>query len=498
MGVAYLIREVGVAQLVREDMQRWGGGSDDAKGRLEAQIAEAAAHVDAATHRLLTLVREYDQRGYWSQEGFVSCAHWFAKRVGIAVGAAREHVRVAHALERLPLIDTALRTGKVSYSQVRAITRVADENNEAELLTCAKKLSAAELERTVRSLATVKAAIEGTSAPEFVLRQSYVRRVQLPDGRVLLELNLSAEEAAIVLMALDGIVLQWIEAKRRRKRSKPAPDAGDGGGADELVASGEAPAGEAAAEAQPRPPAEGSGPAAVPPRRLARGRAEALVYLAESRLKGESADGGSGKPLEVALFADRETLASTGVAWFADGTAISAETARRLTCSATLVPVSADREGNLLDIGRKSRVPTEKLQAAVVLRDRCCRFPGCGNVGFLDFHHIEHWAEGGPTNLDNLLLLCRRHHVLHHEGRFRCRVEAGQLHFCMPDGSLISAETLDRPGDAGATFNAWLERAYSEGLSKPDADTDTDPEERALAIAALFQASGLDEPEDEE
>jgi len=498
---------MGVAYLVREELQGWAGGRGGAKRQLERQIAEAAAHVDAASHRLLSLVREYDRLGFWKDEGFPSCAHWFAARVGMGVGAAREYVRVANALAALPKIDEALRKGEVSYSQVRAITRGADAENEEALLACARSLSAARLERTVRSVVTAKAAQAGEPAPEHALMQAYLRRTPLPDGWFQIEGVLSADQAAVLFTRLDELLVELIEEGGRARRARQgaaapgdggeaasvAEPAADGWGAAAVPEGGAVEVEEEGTEGvavQPAGPAERPHVSAEIARmseaKRARGRAEALVYLAESR----TPDGRRRKPIDVALFADRETLAGTGVAWFADGTALSAETARRLTCSASMIPVTAGPEGNLLDIGRRSRVPTEKLESAVILRDRCCRFPGCENLAFIDTHHIVHWAQGGPTNLDNLLLLCKRHHTLVHEGGFRCEVDGGQLRFSLPNGEPLTSEPLERPGQVDESFRAWLRENHPAGLARPVPDA-SGPVERVLAIEALYRASGL-------
>ncbi len=106
------------------------------------EIAELAAHLDAATHRLLTLIRRFDEAGGWADQGALSCAHWLSWRIGLELGAAREHVSVARAIADLPLVDDALRQGLVSYSKVRALTRVATPATEASLLEMARSSTA--------------------------------------------------------------------------------------------------------------------------------------------------------------------------------------------------------------------------------------------------------------------------------------------------------------------------------------------------------------------
>jgi Domain of unknown function (DUF222) len=124
--------------------------------RLGDELATLAAHLDAATARFLALLREFDARGGWGN-GFRSCAEWLSWRVGLAPGAARKHVRVARALEHLPRLAEALARGEVSYSKVRALTRVATPETEARLLAVARAGTAAHVERIVRGWRRVDA-----------------------------------------------------------------------------------------------------------------------------------------------------------------------------------------------------------------------------------------------------------------------------------------------------------------------------------------------------
>src|SRR3990172_4069630 len=117
--------------------------------QLGDEIAELSAHLDAATARLLDLIREFDARGAWNT-GFRSCAAWLSWRVGVDRGAGRGRVRVARALETLPLLAQALARGQVSYAKVRALTRVATPETEARLLGVARAGTAAHVERIVR------------------------------------------------------------------------------------------------------------------------------------------------------------------------------------------------------------------------------------------------------------------------------------------------------------------------------------------------------------
>jgi hypothetical protein len=116
---------------------------------------------------------------------------------------------------------------------------------------------------------------------------------------------------------------------------------------------------------------------------------------------------------------------------------VSAETSRRISCDASMVPIRHGADGAALDIGRKARTVPPSIRRALQARDQSCRFPGC-TARRCDAHHIEHWLDGGPTRLDNLVLLCRRHHRSVHEGLVDVRLLAdGSLSFISPDGRVL-------------------------------------------------------------
>ncbi len=131
--------------------------------RLGDEIAEISAHLEAATARLLDLIREFDARGGWNT-GFRSCAAWLSWRVGLDPGAARERVRVARALRTLPALAEALACGELSYAKVRALTRVATPETEARLLAVGRAGTAAHVERIVRGWRRVDRQAEAREA----------------------------------------------------------------------------------------------------------------------------------------------------------------------------------------------------------------------------------------------------------------------------------------------------------------------------------------------
>src|SRR6266545_1270209 len=139
--------------------------TDSDLDRLGNDIAELSAHLDAATARLLALIRDFDARGGWNT-GFRSCADWLSWRVGLDPGAARERVRVARALATLPLLAGALARGELSYAKVRALTRVATPETEARLLIVGRSGTAAHVERIVRGWRCVDRKAEARAATQ--------------------------------------------------------------------------------------------------------------------------------------------------------------------------------------------------------------------------------------------------------------------------------------------------------------------------------------------
>ncbi|OGK77086.1 MAG: hypothetical protein A2X53_18780 [Candidatus Rokubacteria bacterium GWA2_70_23] len=168
--------------------------------RLGDEIAELSAHLEAATARLLELIREFDARGGWNT-GFRSCAAWLSWRVGLDLGAAREKVRVARALGTLPLLAEALARGELSYAKVRALTRVATPETEARLLAVGRAGTAAHVERIVRGWRQVDRKAEAReSARRHAGRALHVHQDE--DGMVVLRGRLTPEVGALLLRAL--------------------------------------------------------------------------------------------------------------------------------------------------------------------------------------------------------------------------------------------------------------------------------------------------------
>src|SRR5918999_1651032 len=166
---------------------------------LADDITELASHIHAATCRWLGLVAEFERRGGWADWGCRSCAHWLSWRCSLGPVAAREHVRVALRLEGLPLIREAFAEGRLSYSKVRALTRVESVVEEEKLLSLARHATAAQLERLVRAYRGV---VARAKAAEYGGPERWLRWDHADDGSLLLRARLPAEEGAVMLEAL--------------------------------------------------------------------------------------------------------------------------------------------------------------------------------------------------------------------------------------------------------------------------------------------------------
>jgi hypothetical protein len=158
-------------------------------------------------------------------------------------------------------------------------------------------------------------------------------------------------------------------------------------------------------------------------------RADAMAEVAESYLNTEPSQASTADRYQVVVHVTAET------SHIEDGPHVSAETSRRIACDSSIVELIKDNKGEPLSIGRRSRSIPPAIRRALRFRDGGCRFPGCTNTRFVDGHHIKHWADGGDTSLDNLVLLCRHHHRLVHEGGFICeRTTGGKIEFRSPVG----------------------------------------------------------------
>jgi hypothetical protein len=364
---------------------------------LETEICELAAHINAAMCRWLLLIAEFDERGGWGDGGGTkSCAHWLSWRCSLAPRTAREYVRVARRLVALPLVSARFASGELSYCKVRAISRVATPETEEYLVGLALHATGAQLEKLVRGYGgALSATLEQTAR---TIDTRYFSCAWEEDGSLRVSGRLPAADGALLLAAIDAA---------EREATK--------GGATE----------------DPRTTFEAD-PAGAR-------RADALVAVARTALSADDTLAGKSDPTEVIVHVDVETLTRDQVkviSELGDGPGIAPETARRLACDSALVRI-VEQDGRPLSVGRRTRTVPPALRRALRSRDRGCRFPGCDHRRHLHAHHIQHWARGGPTSIDNLVTLCSFHHRLVHEGGYRVERDGQGTIFRRPNGRVI-------------------------------------------------------------
>ena len=464
-----------------------GRDGDEQLFLLGERIADLAARINAAESQMMTLIADFDRRGGW-KDGFSSCAEWLAWRIGIKIGAARERIRTARALENLPQTADALREGSISYAKVRALTRVATPEREAELLEFARAGSAAKLEQTVRMLR--KLSREGELTAEEARHRCRTFSVFVDgDGMYVVKGRLEPEAGAVLMRAVEAASDALFRREDGGSDGRDADDARDTG------------------DARPEPKqrrADAVGLVAERALAAGFGGGECRDASGDSLDSGNDSDGSSGaiashdtgqpgsdsgepkdglgdlgeldgglhnsgccshdvpqaqrvesgtraERYQVMVHCDAATLAAEGEPGRSDldGIRVSSETSRRMACDAAVVAMVHAKDGALLNVGRRTRTIPPHIRRALAERDRGCRFPGCA-CRFTEAHHVKHWADGGETSLRNTLLLCRRHHRAVHEGRVKVSVNRdGTVLFFTPKGRILlgapsatSAESL--------------------------------------------------------
>ena len=378
--------------------------------RLGDDITQMAAHLDAGTYQLLKLIAEFDENGGWHGTGIQSCAHWLNWKCGISMGPAREKVRIARALPDLPKISTAFREGKVSYSKVRAMTRVATGKNEEALLQIALGGTASHVETQVRLYRKTKR--------NEALQQENLRHAHRAlswyvddDDSWIFKGRFTAEQGILIKKALEAAADQLFEEQQN------VP-------------------GEVSAETSDSQPID-----QLTPQPVDQQRADALERVAEGFLASDESNHPGGARYMVNIHTNIETLTEDGTgaeSELEDHDHVPAETSRRMACDCSKVHWHEGKNGEPLNVGRKTRSIPPAIRRALQRRDTGCRFPGCTCKRFVDAHHIQHWADGGETSMDNLVLLCRNHHRLVHESGYGVYTgPAGTIHFTLPDGKRI-------------------------------------------------------------
>jgi hypothetical protein len=351
------------------------------------ELATLSAHLSAATARWLELVWEMREQG--DSDDLRAFVAW---RCGITGREAREFLRVAEALQELPVTRAAFGRGELTFTKVRALTRVATGSSEESLLELAGALTASQLERALRAFRRV-AAEDAREAHAL----EYVDYYLDDDGTLFLRARLAAEDGTLLIKALEAARERVLE----RRREERAAAAGD-------------PQAEVA---------QAKGASVDPPRPA---RVEALLDLADASTAAASEARGTRAAVVVHIDAAALTADGRGRSELEDGPLISPETARRLGCDADIV-AQIERDGLPVSVRRSRRTIPPALRRLLETRDdNTCCFPGCERRRHLQAHHRRHWAHGGETSLDNLVLLCWQHHRLVHEGGYTVETDSDE------------------------------------------------------------------------
>ena len=481
---------------------------------LGREISELCSYIYAAEAKLLDLIHRFDADECYTSLGFHSTAHWLNYQCGVGMNAARERVRVANALAELPKLKRALAAGKLSYSKVRALTRIADANNEDYLLMIATYGTAHHVEKLV-ALYRRSVRLQDVATAEAVYASRELTVHYDEQGALIVHGRFPAEQGALIVKALEMAM-----DRDFAKTSRDEPD--------RQLSEDRAAEPDAANDAFAASPSVQSPD--TPPIRIATRRADALAAIAETYLNRPDNAGSTADRyqvvLHVAASASEDDVDSPAglraevekdppavtpadekqdsvsprcgstpanppavTSHIEHGMHMTHEASRRLACDCSVLPIKEDRFGEVLSIGRKSRSIPPAIRRALIARDGGCRFPGCTHTRFVDGHHIRHWADGGETSLSNLVLLCRHHHRLVHDGGFGCSKKSS--------GEIVFTDTWDQPIEdqvplpgLGVDLDRWLDAQFFE-LS---VDGDTCRAKHAsgermdwdLAVAALF------------
>lgn len=378
-----------------------------------------AAEVNAAMCRWLRMLAEIVARRVWVHEGARTPAEWLSYTVSMAPSTARERVRVALRLRHFPKVTAAFEAGRLSYSKVRAITRAGRPDLEELLLTFAEHATGAQLEEVVRGLRGARR--RETADPLGAFDRRDVQRVERGDGTTELRMVLPDDEA-------DTVWAQYSHAAE-------------------------------AALAEAKEGRDPDDPDASPLPRLGQLRADAAVEAA-GLLAGARPDDTSGIDRHtLVLHAPAEALQAPAcdredeqVLVRASAEArlrpMSVRQLRRLACDARLAVVAHDEDGNVVSASGTTRRIPARLRRMLHARDRGCRFPSCTAERGLEAHHIVHWNDGGPTELPNLVLLCRYHHTFVHQRDWEIITDGGgHFRFQPPDAqprpSVLTAPQID-------------------------------------------------------
>jgi hypothetical protein len=374
---------------------------------LEEDFTELHLLSEQLEAERLRLLREIDRRGSFSRDGHLSAASWLVARCKLAWGTAHEHVRLARSLDRMDTARSAFERGEVSMSAVRVLASAhqvdpqAFARAEGELTQAARIHSAGDLRRVVAFWRRHVESEQALGGEDALYRRRRLHASVTLGGSVRVDGDLDPQTGETLLTALRAVT--DAEARSRTGADERTPTQRRADALGEICRQWLDHGG--------RPEVAGERP-------------HLTVTVGLEALRGGN---GSAEPGH----AGSGELDHTGP--------VHPATARQLACDASIMRVVMAGRSEPLDVGRRTPVVGPALRRAVIVRDRHCRFPGCDRPqAWCDAHHAVHWADGGPTALGNVVLLCRRHHgMVHRSGGFGLEMLEGRPVFRRPDGSIL-------------------------------------------------------------
>ena len=355
--------------------------------RLKSLTQDITSHL---ADQLELLVR-FDSLKGWERGGAKSCAAWMNLELGIGLQLALEYLRVGRNLRNLPVVTALFRAGKLTWSKVRVLTRVADEANESLLCHAALDASVSQVEKLCKDYRWQDDEQSRANEREQALKQWEARSFQWDNcrnGNVRISLSLPPYLAQAFLSSVEYSLAQL----------EPSSSSADTS--------------------------------------MTQRRADAAMLMAENNLQSAGRDTATADRYQVIVSVDAAELsndartasdekvtptkrasivgASMGIS------PLARDTARRLACDCSISAIISDK-GEPIDIGQKTRIWPKAMARAIRARDKSCVWPGCTQTRHLHIHHIKHWVDGGTTSVDNAATLCSHHHTLLHEGGYRIK-----------------------------------------------------------------------------
>ena len=381
-------------------------------------LVEHRADLDRGEAEWLDRLAEFDRDGLWALDRHFCCATWLVWRTNMARSTAFEKLRIAHELSRRPIIADEFRRGRLSYSAVRAITRMEGPDPEVDQamveLAQSGHATILDLERVVRSYALYADQAHPPTEDLKTRRDVRIRRGENGMGQIVITLSdVEIEEFAAALQAFIDL------------RYRPEP-------VDESSAE-DGPANQRAVDES-----SGGDPGEAPLEEANRStkRADAMMDLINCGLAAADRGHVAGDDRYMIHLVRRDGHPSCT---FMDGTPVHPSDAEMIKCDCSTVSHVVDGDGEQLNLGRRTRAWSVSQRRAISVRDGGhCRFPGCRFRHF-DIHHISFWEAGGCTDISNGVCKCRRHHRIIHAGYQLEGDPNGELRFHRPDGTFIGS-----------------------------------------------------------